>query len=102
MFKFLKNAVLGPGVSDPEVRKRVYAKVEQPIWGRTAAPLPAAALDQYIDKLANYAYKVTDEDLVRLKAEGLEETEVFELTITAAVAAGVTRLEKGLDLLKAK
>jgi len=45
------------------------------------------------------AYKVTDADVEELKAAGHSEDEILEQTVSAAVAAGLLRLEAGLKAL---
>lgn len=51
----------------------------------------------YLDKVRRHAYRVTDADVERLKAAGHTEDEVFELTVAAAVGAGLERLEAALE-----
>ncbi len=58
-------------------------------------------LEIYIDKVTLYAYKVTDEDVAKLKGLGYTEDKLFEITISAALGAGRARLECGLAALKA-
>jgi alkylhydroperoxidase family enzyme len=45
------------------------------------------------------AYRVTDRDVLELREGGLSEDEIFELTVAAAVGAGLERLEAGLRVL---
>jgi alkylhydroperoxidase family enzyme len=47
-----------------------------------------------------HAYKVTDVDINQLKVAGYSEDELYELTISAALGAGLARLNRGLELLK--
>jgi alkylhydroperoxidase family enzyme len=54
----------------------------------------------YLTKVRERAYTVTDEDVQALKARGHSEEEIFELTVSAAVAAGLERLEAGLRVLR--
>jgi alkylhydroperoxidase family enzyme len=61
-----------------------------------AAP---AELSGYLEKVRLHAYKVTDRDIDELKAAGLNEDEIFEHTVSAAVAAGLERLDVGLGTL---
>ena len=46
------------------------------------------------------AYKVTDRDVEELKKAGFTEDEIFEHTVSAAVAAGLERLDAGLGALR--
>jgi alkylhydroperoxidase family enzyme len=66
-----------------------------------AAPERAAPaeLSGYIEKVRLHAYKVTDRDVDELKAAGFSEEEIFEHTVSAAVAAGLERLAAGLGTL---
>jgi alkylhydroperoxidase family enzyme len=54
----------------------------------------------YLEKVRLHAYKVTDEDVQRLKDEGFSEDEIFEQTVSAAAAAGFERLDAGLGTLR--
>jgi len=54
---------------------------------------------QYLDKVRNRAYRVTDADVQALKDAGFSDDEIFEQTVSAAVAAGLHRLDKGLSCL---
>ena len=53
----------------------------------------------FLDKVRGGAYAVTDEDVRSLLAAGHSEDEVFEQTVSAAVAAGLERLDAGLRVL---
>jgi alkylhydroperoxidase family enzyme len=61
-----------------------------------AAPLEMA---NYLEKVRLHAYKVTDRDVEELKAAGFSEDEIFEQTVSVAVAAGLERLDAGLGTL---
>ena len=50
-------------------------------------------LEPYVEKVRLNAYKVTDRDVEELTAEGFSEDEVFEHTVSTAVAAGLVRLD---------
>jgi len=54
----------------------------------------------YLDKVRGEAYTVTDEDVEALKAAGHSEDEIFEQTVSAAVGAGLARLDAGLKALR--
>ena len=58
-----------------------------------------AELSGYLEKVRLHAYKVTDRDIDELKAAGFSEEELFEHTVSAAVAAGLERLDAGLGTL---
>jgi alkylhydroperoxidase family enzyme len=54
----------------------------------------------YLDKVRRHAYKVTDRDVEALKEAGHSEDEIFEQTVSAAVAAGLVRLDAGLEAIR--
>jgi len=53
----------------------------------------------YLEKVRLHAYKVTARDVDELKAAGITEDEIFEHTVSVAVAAGLERLDAGLGTL---
>jgi alkylhydroperoxidase family enzyme len=57
-------------------------------------------LAPYLEKVRRHAVEVTDADVQQLKDAGFSEDEIFEHTISAAVAAGLERLEAGLEALR--
>jgi alkylhydroperoxidase family enzyme len=61
-------------------------------------PVPEVARG-YADKVRRHAYKVTDRDVEELLAAGLSQDEVFELTVSVAVATGLARWEAGKRVL---
>ena len=54
----------------------------------------------YLAKVRGKAYEVTDADVQALKDAGYSDDEIFEQTVSAAVDAGLTRLQAGLDTLR--
>ena len=56
-------------------------------------------MEPYLDKVRRHAYRVTDADVERLKEAGYSEDEIFEHTVSAAVGAGLKRLEAGFRTL---
>jgi alkylhydroperoxidase family enzyme len=58
-----------------------------------------AELAPYLDKVRKNAYTVTDEDIQALKAAGFSEDDIFEQTVSVAVAAGLERLDVALEVL---
>ena len=59
-----------------------------------------AAFAPYLDKVRQGAYAITDADIQALKDSGFSEDEIFEQTVSAAVAAGLERREAGLGVLR--
>jgi alkylhydroperoxidase family enzyme len=90
-FKRLKETVLsGPGALDPAVRKA--ASQGEAIPG---------VLGAYVKKVATRAYMVTDEDVAALCEAGYTEDQIFEATVSAAMGAGLVRVQLGIGALRA-
>jgi alkylhydroperoxidase family enzyme len=62
----------------------------------------AGALGEYVKKVTHNAYKITDDDIVLLRKAGYSEDEIFEATVSAALRAGLVRIESGLKSLEVK
>lgn len=64
----------GTGAAAPELRRAAFdnAGLSEPIH-------------TLIEKVANHAYRVTDEDVAAVRAAGLSEDQIFEIVICAAV-----------------
>ena len=99
--KILVDRVLnGPGQSDAQLRQAVAQRV-----AAQAGSLPEDAVDlppeisNYVDKIARHAYRVTDADIETLRAAGYSEDVIFELTVSAALGAGIARLNSGMAAL---
>lgn len=87
----LETAVLdGPAHLPTQVRRAAATEGELP-----------ALLATYVDKVAHRAYTVTDADLVALRAAGHTDDEVFDLTVSAAMGAGMKRFRAGMAALAA-
>jgi alkylhydroperoxidase family enzyme len=56
-------------------------------------------LAAYVQKVRSRAYTVTDAEVEALKAAGHSEDEIFEQTVSAAVGAGLLRLDAGLEAM---
>jgi alkylhydroperoxidase family enzyme len=53
----------------------------------------------YLENVRTHAYRVTDADVQALKDSGFTDDEIFEHTVSAAVAAGLGRLDAALAVL---
>lgn len=76
--------------TDPALRRKVAEGKDVP-----------DELTAYVDKIHNHAYKIVDADLAALKRAGHDDDYLFELTVSAAVGAGMARLRAGLEALEA-
>jgi hypothetical protein len=98
----LIDAILtSPGETDPTLRRAIEEQSAQ--WSssspRQVEQFPPE-LVTYVKKVALYAYKTTEEDIEALRKAGYDEDAIFEITLSSALGAGMTRLERGLAALK--
>jgi hypothetical protein len=101
----LRDSVLkGKGETRPELRQAVAARAAelagQPGTAATPADVIPADLREYVDAVSLHAYRITDEDVQALRGAGYSEDAIFELSLGAAVGAGLARLERGLAALR--
>lgn len=94
-----------PASTTPDLRQRVtdYAARLSVAQSSQVANTPLAISEKwaaYLKKVTLHAYKTVDEDVEQLKTAGHSEDEIFELTLCAALGAGLARLEYGLAALK--
>jgi hypothetical protein len=57
---------------------------------RTILADPVAS---YVDKVHRHAYKIVDREVQQLYQAGLDDDQVFELTVAAALGSGLARLD---------
>ena len=95
----LSESLLTPEAhTNVELRRSVHERA-----GVIGDAPPAAVpgdLAPYVDKVARWAYKVTDEDFDQLRQAGYSDDQIFEITLCAAVGASLARLERGLAVLE--
>ena len=98
----LIEAVLtSPGDTPPSLRHLIEERSLE-LGGspsERASEVPSE-LVLYISKVALHAYKVVDGDIEALGQAGYSEDAIFEITLSAALGAGIARLERGLAALK--
>jgi len=61
----------------------------------------AEPLSTLVNKVAKYAYTITDENISAARASGLSEDELFEIIICAAVGQATRQYETALLVLEA-
>jgi hypothetical protein len=92
--------------NEANLAELVRCVLESP--GSTPARLRAAVFggddvapewSDYVTKVRERSYRVTDEDVARLIAAGHTEDEIFEITIAAALGAAARLLDAGLRAL---
>jgi alkylhydroperoxidase family enzyme len=77
------------------VRTRYDELIDALRGASNPARTPPPEMKGYLDKVRLHAYKVVDRDVDELKL-AFSEDEIFEHTVSAAVAAGLERLDAGL------
>jgi hypothetical protein len=98
----LVEAVLTSSGETDLALRRIVETYTSELGGRPnghAGKLPVE-LATYVTKVALHAYKTTDEDTEALRQAGYSEDAIFEITLSAALGAGIARLESGLAVLK--
>ena len=58
-----------------------------------------AEMTGYLEKVRDRAYAVTDREVEALKEAGLTEDEIFEQTVTVAIAEGLRRLDRVTEMI---
>jgi len=78
----------GNGHAAPELRRAAFdnAGLSEPIRS-------------LIEKVANHAYRVTDEDVAAVRAAGLSEDQIFEIVVCAAVGQASRQYTGALAVL---
>jgi hypothetical protein len=93
-------ALTRAGDTPQELRTKIVSWATQlDIAPDAPSDLPDA-VKSYVKKVVLYAYKTTDTDVQRLKDAGYSEDAIFEITVAAALGAGLKRLDVGLAVLK--
>ena len=98
--RLIEAVLRSDGETGPSVRQAVEALAAQ-LGGRSylqADTIPPELIS-YVKKIALHAYKTTDEDVEALRKAGYSEDAIFEITLSAALGAGMARLEQGLAAL---
>lgn len=91
--KALDAILTQPGETDAVLRRAI---LEQP--GAGAEHIPEV-LRPLLKKIAERAWTVSDEDFAQLLVAGYSEGQLFEVTLAAALGAGVQRFKAGLRAL---
>ena len=86
--KVLESVLQGRGETDPAIRQAAAD-------GRGVP----ADLEALVDKIHRHAYRVTDEDLARLRSTYADD-QLFEIIVSAALGASRKRLLAGLAALE--
>ena len=64
------------------------------------ATAPAATeMSDYLAKVQDRAFAVTNQDVEALKKAGISEDEIFEQTVAVAIAEGLRRLDRAAEVI---
>lgn len=101
----LRDAVLGAarGAATPSsLRQAVEARSAS--FGGRAGPRAAVPpqLESFVDRVAQRAYEVTDAHVAALRQAGYSEQAIFEIAASAALGAGIARLERAVAALEGR
>lgn len=88
--QLLERVLNGPGVTSIGARRAAFDNHEVDAQARAL-----------IGKVARHAWRVTDADVASVKAAGMAEDEIFELTVCAAIGQASRQLQSALDALRA-
>lgn len=89
------------GHTDLELRRNAVAFVTAMLNRGDGGDSVPENLRPYLRKLAKHAYRITDDDIAALRTAGYSEDMIFELTASAALAAGLAQMDRGLAALAA-
>jgi len=88
----LRHAVIsGPASLAPNIRQAISENREL-----------SGVLGEYVKKVAEHAHTVTDDDIAELHQSRYTDDQIFEATVSAALGAGLLRLESVLRALSVK
>ena len=89
--KGLANRILeGDGRASPSERRAAF--------NNSGLVKPAGTL---VEKVAKHAYQITDEDIAAAKDSGLNEDQIFEIVVCAAVGEATRQYDNALASLQA-
>ena len=95
--KHLKKAIDAilsrPGETDLSLRRAVLEHT------RAGVGQVPEVLRSFTQKIAERPWTVSDEDFAHLRAAGFSEGQLFEMTLAAALGAGLRRFDAGLRAL---
>jgi alkylhydroperoxidase family enzyme len=102
--QLIEAVLTSPGDTDERLRRVVEARAAasggRAIEADKQDPGLPAEVGKYVDKIAMHAYRVVDGDVESLHRAGFSEDAIFEITLCAALGAGIVRLERGQQAVK--
>lgn len=84
----VRHVQSAPGHLAPETRRAVFTAT-----AARSRPDSPAMLAEFVDAVAERAYRIADTDVDRLRDGGYSEDEIFETIVVASVGAAARRLD---------
>ncbi len=96
----IRTLTIAPAYTRPSLRRAIVARSGASAGVAPPGPdeIPAELLD-FVDKIAERATEVTDEDFATLSARGYTVDQLFDVVLAASLGASHARLERGLGAL---
>ena len=89
------------GDAPPAIRRGIEARVAAEAGApRSDTPALPSPIADFVDKIGNDVWSLTDGDFVGLQEAGWSEEAIYEFVYVAAIAAGLGRLEVGWQLIE--
>ncbi|MGH3835094.1 MAG: hypothetical protein ACRDSF_05250 [Pseudonocardiaceae bacterium] len=88
----VRHVQSAPGRLAPETRRAVFAATAARSRPTSPYALPAM-LAEFVDTVAEHAYRIADTDVDRLRDGGYSEDKIFEAIVVASVGAAARRLD---------
>ncbi len=82
------------GTLEPQVRRAIEAHTARVLGAQRVAPEAPDELVGFLDKLARFAYRITDEDIEDLRAAGYDDAALHEIVLVGAMGAATAKLEQ--------
>jgi hypothetical protein len=101
VIRLVRRVLTSPSAhSSSDVRRAVYDYVGALTRNEPPSAAVPPAAEPYLRKVALNAYKVLDREVDAMRNGGSTTDDIFEMTVAAAVSAGVTRMEMALAALE--
>ncbi len=88
----VRHVQSAPGHLAPETRGAVFAATAARSRPDSPPALPTR-LAEFVDTVAEHAYRITDTDVDQLRDGGYSEDEIFEAIVVTSVGAAARRLD---------
>jgi hypothetical protein len=86
----LQRVLEGEGTASRIIRRAAFDNVSVP-----------EPLRQLVDKVANNAWEIADEDIDRARLSGLSEDQIFEIVVCAAIGQATRQYDGAIAALSA-